>query len=151
MSDASRNRIVGDVASTSDVRLEANGMFVTASLNRKMGSPLLKQGKFAHYTGARVDLDNGNFVILSGEPKKGNDVVVRRVGKNSVYISMSGGDVVEVDDVEAAFLRLKLNDFSRGEVELSGPMTASEWRGSIGPRLSEARRMLEKRRTDMVE
>ena len=60
-------------------------------------------------------------------------------GRNRFEIELNDDGAEEIDEVRASFLRLKKSQFEKGQLRLSDPMTAAEWRTRTDDELVEAR------------
>jgi hypothetical protein len=148
MSDDPRNNIVGDVASTARVKVEWRGGRTMASLHHRLLRKVEARQRLL--SGAAIEFDDGqNILLLSGTGP--GDVVVTRKGADRYEISRGVADAVEADEVETAFLRLKIRQFAAGELDLGPAMNADEWAETMHRRLEKARQALEEAEGDLEQ
>lgn len=117
--------ITGDVAATADVTINTKGGSTTATLRKALRDRLGRLGD--QMAGAAVEFATGQaLVLLSGGSGAADaaPVRVRKIGRNRFEIELEVEEDEEVDEVTAAFLRLKKDQFERGLLNLSAPMTA---------------------------
>src|ERR1700681_2708531 len=101
--------ILGDVVAREDVTVNTKGGSMTATLKKPLREKLGELG--TSLSGAAVEFASGQAVVLlSRVPGAANadlPVRVRKVGLNRFEIGIESDDDEEVDEVTAAFLRLK--------------------------------------------
>ncbi len=109
-------------------------------LREKLGNPA------DHLAAATIEFDGGqSVVLLSGEGME-SSIRVRRIG-NRFEIGLEN-DEDETDAVTAAFLNLKLEQFKKGELEMSEPMTADAWTRERRPIVEGAKGALRRLREE---
>jgi hypothetical protein len=122
--------ISGDVDMVQDVRVNAKGGSWSAILKKPIRQRL---GDISdHVCAAGVEFGDGSGIVLlraDGQPP----VVVRSLGARRFEISIEAADDEEIDELTAAFLRLKIDQFKSGLAQLSPPYTAE----SLGSLVAE--------------
>lgn len=71
-----------------------------------------------------------SVVLLTGghsAETAATQVRVSRVGKNRFMVDLETGETVETDEVTDAFVRLKIEQFKMGRLELLPAVSADEW------------------------
>jgi hypothetical protein len=130
--------IIGDIAASADVTIHTKGGSVTATLKKPLRDTL---GALQdHHPGAALQFANGQSVVLlvgaSNEPQ-GGAFRVHRINSNRYEIVFEDESEQDVDPVTAAFLHLKSDQFRKGMLRLSEPMTAEDWRKQTSRDLEE--------------
>lgn len=117
--------ISGDVNVVADIRVNVKGGSMSAILRKPIRESL---GEVAdHLCAATVDFGDGSGIVLlraDGDAP----VFVRSLGAKRFEVTLENEDDEEVDELTAAFLRLKLDQFKKGAVRLSHPYTAESFR-----------------------
>lgn len=136
--------ITGDIAAAADVTVNSKGGSVTATLKKSLRDRLGRMTN--HLSGAALQFANGQAIVLlagaSAGAFAGGEVRVRQTGRNRFEIEFDDDGVDEIDEVTASFLRLKKDQFEKGQLKLSAPMSAEDWRKATDAQLSEARRLI---------
>lgn len=146
MHDSLRGKIVGDVTSTADVKVDGVGKNASAKLPLHILGSI--KAPVAGLLGATFRFDDGQSVVIVSTKDPGAEPLsVRKVSGDLFEISRGPARTVEVDDVEAAFLQLKVGQFSGGKLELGSPQNAGQWSKSMQERLASARRTMENARS----
>jgi hypothetical protein len=132
---------VGDVAAASGVTVNSKGGSLTATLKKALREKLGDVADFGgQLAGAAVQFPGGPAVVLLS-PASGltSPIRVQQTGRNRFEIELDSGEGEEVDEVTAAFLRLKQQQFVSGELELMGPAGAEQLAAEAGSQMAEAR------------
>ncbi len=116
----------GDVVASTEVTVNTKGGSTTAILRKDLRDTLGDIG--TRLSAAALQFAAGPAVVLLSPERTGRHVRVQRLGDNRFEIDLDTGDGAEIDDITAAFLTLKLAQFKGGELSLSEPMTAAQWR-----------------------
>jgi hypothetical protein len=129
MASAELSQITGDIAASADVTIHTKGGSVTATLKKALRDRLgtLKD----HHPGAALQFANGQSVVLlvgASDAPRGGAFRVHRINSNRFEIVFEDESEPDVDPVTAAFLHLKSDQFRKGVLRLSEPMTAEDWR-----------------------
>lgn len=134
MSETSQSGAMSEVETTV-VRVGRRGTTAVASMQRG----LLEQAnlKGQKLTGAALRFEDGDGLVILG----GSKFTVRKIGLNRAEITSGGAPEVEVDEIEAAFARMKVAQFANGDAVLAPPLDAGQWRRTMDDRLAEARRV----------
>ena len=138
MASGARTKIVGDVASTADVRIDrGTGNSVSVDLKRTLVEHLRVQDKVL--AGAALDFGRGYSAVILSSDMRGDPMVVRRLGQCSFNVSFgdTGQAEIEVGEIEAAFLRLKSAEFVKGELDLLPPVSGRDYARSIERKLGD--------------
>ncbi|MEO2039962.1 hypothetical protein D6851_04135 [Altericroceibacterium spongiae] len=135
--------ITGDIAASADVTINTKGGSVTAILKKSLRDRL---GALSdHLAGAALQFASGQSVLLlagAGSGALAGAVRVRKTGQNRFEIVLDGDEAEEIDEVTATFLRLKKDQFEKGLLNLSEPMTAVDWRKQMDADLADVREVL---------
>jgi hypothetical protein len=115
----------GDVEVQTTIRVSRKGGSLTAILKKILVERLGLVGDTL--AAATIDLGAGRVLVL-GSPGAVGKVRIQRSGPRTVEVAADGADDAEVDEIAEAFLRLKAAQFNRGQLALSGPVTAEAWR-----------------------
>lgn len=136
--------ITGDIAATADVTVNTKGGSYTATLKKALRDRLGGMG--SQLTGAALQFANGQAIVLLAGAAEGaiasGELRVRQTGRNRFEIELDDDGAEEIDEVTATFLRLKKDQFQKGQLRLSDPMTASDWRAKMDDELTEARKLI---------
>ena len=138
----------GDVDATSSASVSTKGGSLTTTLKKPIREKLgdVASGQLS---AATLSFGTEASVVLLGTGIDGAcRVRVSRVAKNRFEIELDDGDDDTVDDLTAAFLTLKAQQFKEGAMALRGPYTADEWLAEID---EAARQAEEKHETAAVE
>ena len=142
MADNASTHIVGDVKSVS-VKVVKGG-HLAAEIKPLAKGVTVRNDRLE---GAALQFASGApVVLLSGHDSGGEALSVKRAGANRYVIAREGPKDVKVDSVEAAFLRLKIEQFASGELNLSSAMTAKTWGGLARERAEPAIQAMKKAR-----
>lgn len=83
------------------------------------------------FSGAALEFASGQALLLLSpdSSSRGNNfpIRVRQLAGNRFEIELDSDEEQVVDEVTAAFLRLKRDQFQRGLLELSPPQSADAW------------------------
>lgn len=124
--------IVGDVVAATEVSVNTKGGSLSTTLRKGIRETLGEVGD--HLTAASLQFETGEAVILLGGAA-GSDtpmsVRVSRIGANRFEVELDSGEDEEIDDLTAAFLMIKLDQFKKGRLGLTEPITADEWRAEM--------------------
>lgn len=144
MPESTRAKIVGDVQRTAEFRIRgaARGLHGVYDLAGKLNVLNFWVGhRKRTLEGAALPFDDGTgIVLLTGKNLRDPTVSVRKTGHDSYLISRQGAAEARVDDVEAAFLRLKVEEFAAGKLDLGPPQTPRRWAESMRQKLDSARK-----------
>src|SRR3954469_3072009 len=129
--------IVGDVETSTDVRVNTKGGSLTAILKKNLREQLGAIGETL--AGAALRFGGGETLLLlsNADAAPGGRLRVLRVGKNRFEIELDSDTDDEVDGLTAAFLRVKQQQFVDGSLELMPPIGADQWRAEMEARLAE--------------
>lgn len=141
------NAISGDVAIMANVTLNTKGGSTTAIIKKPLRDRLGKVGD--HLAAATLEFATGQALILlmgaiPGVPKGRAPLRVRRTGRNRFEIELESDGDAEIDEVTAAFLRLKKHLFEKGKLRLSEAVTAEEWRTAMDKKIAVAEAAMKK-------
>ncbi len=135
--------ITGDVEAITVVTVNTKGGSMTATLKKALREKL---GEFGgRLTGAAVQFATGQAILLlspSGGSSSIAPVRVHRIGKNRFEIELATGEDEEIDNVTAAFLQLKQDQFEKGELALMPSVNADQWRIETEENMDAARRAM---------
>lgn len=135
--------ITGDVEAMTEVTVNTKGGSMTATLKKPLREKLGELG--GRMTAASVRFATGQAMLLlspGGGASSAAPVHVHRIGENRFEIELETGADEEIDDVTAAFLELKKNQFIKGELELMPPVNADQWRAEMDEKMGDARRAI---------
>ncbi|MDE8652825.1 hypothetical protein [Novosphingobium album (ex Liu et al. 2023)] len=136
--------ITGDIAAAADVTVNSKGGSATATLKKVLRDRLGRMGN--HLSGAALQFANGQAIVLlagaATDAPAAGEVRVRQTGRNRFEIELDEDGADEIDEVTASFLRLKKDQFEKGQLKLSAPMSASDWKSKTDQELAEARRLI---------
>ena len=130
--------IVGDVVAVTEVTVNTKGGSMTAILKKVLRERLGRLGN--HLPAAVLQFTSGPSLVLLSSGTGESCLRVHRMGENRFEIALDDGEDEEVDDLTAAFLRLKESQFKAGSLPLMAPVTADEWRADMDEKLKNARR-----------
>jgi hypothetical protein len=128
---------LGDVEAQEAVRVNRKGGSWTAIIRKRLAERLGMGSD--RFTAATVDLGADRSLLLMGNAEMAGSVRIQRSGRGRVEVFVEGDGDVELDDVDAAFLRLKTSEFERGRLALSGPVSARDWVARAERLFQEAR------------
>ena len=120
--------IAGDIAAAADVAVNTKGGSLSATLKKPLRDTLGEVGD--HLAGAALQFESGQAVVLLSAGPGGaasRPVHVSRVGRNRFEIEIDSGEDEAIDDVTAAFLALKIDQFKKGQLDLLPAVTAEDW------------------------
>ncbi len=128
--------ILGDVQAVADIAVHVGSGSLTATLKKPLREALGAVGP--HLAAAALRFEAGPSVVLLGAP---GEVALRvqRTGPNRFEIALETGGDVEIDDVTAAFLALKLDQLKNNALDLIEPVTAAELRAETAAKRAAAR------------
>ena len=134
------SEITGDVVATADVTINTKGGSTTATLRKAVRERMGTLGH--HLSAAAVQFATGQTILLlsggSDAATANAPVHVRKIGRNRFEIELETDDDEEIDEVTAAFLRLKRDQFEKGKLRLSEPLTADQWRDAMDKKFAAA-------------
>ena len=130
--------ITGEVVATADLTINTKGGSTTATLKKPIAD--LLQDVEGRLAAAAATFANGQtFVLLTrGAVTRDMPIRIRRVGGNRFAVELETAEHEEVDEVTAAFLRLKRDQFAKGTLRLAEPVTADQWRAETNERVAVA-------------
>ncbi len=135
-----RLAFVGDIAAMSDVSVNTSGGSLNATLKKGIRETL---GEFGdHLTAAVLQFSNDQGVVLLGGGLGTSDassVRVSKISKNRFEIELDVGDHEEIDDITAAFLMLKVDQFKRNRLNLLPAVTAEDWQAEMDEKFRTAK------------
>lgn len=135
--------ITGDVEAITVVTVNTKGGSMTATLKKALREKLGEIG--GRLTAAAVQFATGQAILLlspSGDSSSIAPVRVHRIGKNRFEIELDTGEDEEIDNVTAAFLQLKQDQFEKGKLALMPPVNADQWRTETEKSMDAARRAM---------
>lgn len=130
---------MGDVEAASEVTVNTKGGSMTATLKKGLRERLGQV--FGRLAGGVLQFETGQSLLLLS-PGAGAglaSVRVQRIGRNRFEIELDTHENEEVDEVTAAFLRLKQAQFVNDELTLLPPVDADELRAEADRDMAEAR------------
>ena len=132
---------VGDVAAASGVTVNSKGGSLTATLKKALREKLGDvDGLGGQLAGAAVQFAGGPAVVLlSAASGLKSPIRVQQTGRNRFEIELDSGDEEDVDEVTAAFLRLKQQQFVSGELELMAPAGSEQLATEADSQMAKAR------------
>lgn len=149
MSSNNRPRFIGDVAKATPVKVEPRAGNLVANL-QALGEHMKVRNQLLN--GAALQFEDGqSVVLLSGADAKDRRLVITKTGIDRYEIVRDGAEDVRVDEVETAFLRLKINQFVSGKLKLSAPMDAKAWKATMRQRLEAAEKALKAKSGRLAE
>lgn len=130
------HRISGDVSASTDVTVNTKGGSTTATLRKDLRDQLGDVG--GHLLGATVPLggDLSALVMVPDRPGQGR-VRVQRSGHNRFEVVLDDDGATE-DPLLDAFLRIKVAQFTAGQLDLTVPMSVDDWQERRARREAEA-------------
>lgn len=131
------NAFTGDIVAGADVTINTKGGSMTATLKKSLRDTLGAVG--GSVAGATVEFSTGQSLVLLTGGGANVPVRVRRLSGRRFEIEIDNQDDQEVDEVTAAFLRLKTLQFVEGKMTLGEALTAHSWRESMDAKLASAR------------
>lgn len=137
--------IIGDVVATAEVRVNTKGGSMTATLKKPIRERLGEIG--SRLVAAAVEFTAGQPVLLlsPGASAGSLPLRVRRVSERLFEIELGSGEEDEVDEVTAAFLRLKQSRFVTDDLDLAPPVSGDQWRAEMDGKTAHARRAVQAR------
>jgi hypothetical protein len=129
-------KISGDVSASTDVTVNTKGGSTTATLRKDLREQLGDLGD--HLLGATVRLggDLSALIMVPDRPGQGN-VRVQRSGRNRFEVVLDDDGAAE-DPLLDAFLRVKVAQFTAGQLDLTAPMSVDGWQERRARREAEA-------------
>ena len=131
--------IVGDVSTVTNVSVNTRGGSLSATLKKGIRESLGEVGE--RLTAASLQFASGEAVVLlRGGAGRGasRSVRVSRISKNRFEVELETGEETEIDDLTAAFLLLKIDQFKKNKLLLVPPVTAAEWQAEMGEKFRKA-------------
>ncbi|WP_339828930.1 hypothetical protein [uncultured Parvibaculum sp.] len=117
----------GDIDAQASITVNRKGGSLTAILKKILADKIGLRGN--RLSAATVDIGSGHSVLLMmGARVASGHVKVLRSGKNRVELVATNDDEVEIDDVTEAFLNLKIAQFKKGGLNLTGPVSPEDWK-----------------------
>jgi len=132
-------RIVGDIASVTHVSVNTKGGSLSATLKKGIRESLSTVGD--RLTAAALEFASGSSVVLLSGGMAGSgatSIRVVRTGRNRFEIELDTGEEEEVDDLTAAFLMLKVDQFKKDRLRLLPAVSAEEWRAEMDEKFRQA-------------
>jgi hypothetical protein len=131
--------IVGDVDTATEVSVNTKGGSLSTTLKKGIRESLGEVGYGLTAAALRFDTGEG-VVLLSGAPESEAPASVRvsRIGSNRFEVELDSGEGEEIDDLTAAFLTLKIDQFKKGRLHLTGPVDADEWKAEMDEKFRKA-------------
>lgn len=129
------SRITGDVDVVTDVTVSMKGGSLTAILRKVLRERLGKIG--TKLSAAALDLGDGQGLVLLSPGAGGPSIHIQRTGAHRFEIDLCSDEDEEVDEITAAFLRLKVDQFAKDGLDLSEPISAKEWRQEMDAKLRD--------------
>lgn len=128
-------QIMGDIAASSEVNTSRKGGSMTVTLKKPVRAGFGETQ--SHLRAATLQFDAGpELVLIGGRAERDNAVHVRKTGDNTFEITLETGAEAPVDDMTAAFLRLRIEQFRRNELALSAPIDADAWDADLAEKTS---------------
>lgn len=130
---------VGDIAVAADVTVNSKGGSMTATLKKALREKLGDLGE--QLAGAALQFTTGQAIVLLSTAGGGVQAPIRvqRTGRNRFEIELEAGGDDEVDEVTAAFLSLKKQQFVSGDLKLMTPVTAQQLKAEADEQMAAAR------------
>ncbi len=133
-------RFKGEIGVQDELSTNAKGGSITVTLKRRIAmalgmanvaaAPALPaKSATSRLAAVTVEIDEANTLLLmtTQESMHSSKFCVRRTGKHSIDISVENQDDDEIDEVAAAFIELKRQQYMDGQLALTTPMTADEF------------------------
>lgn len=111
----------GDVAAPTRVTINTKGGSMTAILRKDLREKLGVVG--SQLCAAALEFGSGPAVLLLGDAK----IRVLRLGKDRFEVVLGADEGDEIDEITAAFLKLKEAQFKAGDLPLMAPIAADRW------------------------
>ncbi len=137
-----RPLFVGDVGAQASVTVNKKGGSLTAILKKILTDKLSLLG--GRVSAATIELGSGQSVLLLGADEDLGQLQVIRRGENAFEVVAADSEDAEVDSVTEAFLALKTAQFERGQLDLSGPLSAEDVEALGAESFEKAERLLKK-------
>lgn len=132
-------QIVGDIDVKTDISVSTKGGSLNATLKKEIRERL---GKFeGHLTAAALQFSDDQAVVLlcgGSGASAASSLRVRRISKNRFELELDTGDHEEIDDITAAFLMLKIEQFKRSKLDLLPAVTAEDWQEEMDEKFKAA-------------
>jgi hypothetical protein len=131
--------IVGDIVAMTDVSINKKGGSLSATLKKGIRESLGEVGD--RLTAAALEFAPGReVVLLSGgaDADAPTSVRVSRISKNRYEVELETGEDEEIDDLTAAFLMLKVDQFKKRKLHLLPAVTADEWQAEMDEKFRAA-------------
>lgn len=128
----------GDVVALTEITVDRRSGSLRATLKKELQERLGPIGN--QLTAAALQFASGPSAVLLCGTGGGAAVAigVHRVGANRYEIELETGEDTEVDDVTAAFLVLKIDQFKKGRLPLLPAVTADEWQEEMDEKFRAA-------------
>ncbi|MBL8443374.1 MAG: hypothetical protein JNK52_04945 [Zoogloeaceae bacterium] len=132
--------IVGEDLLFTELTVNSKGGAMTAILKKAIRESLGEVG--SRLGAASLTFDTGASVVLLTGASDANaastQVRVSRLGKNRFMLDLETGESEEVDEMTDAFVRLKIEQFKLGRLDLLPAITADEWQVEMDERFRRA-------------
>lgn len=116
----------GDIQIQESIRVDRGGGAVRAILKKVIMDKLGFMGRLL--SAATVEVSPGKSILLVGDAETVGHLQVNRSGERGFEVVVDDGDELVVDTTTEAFLLLKQAQFDRGEMELSDPLSAEDFK-----------------------
>lgn len=132
--------IVGEGLVFTELTVNTKGGAMSAILKKAIRESLGEVG--GRLGAASLTFDSGpSIVLLTGAnvaDAAATQVRVSRVGKSRFVVDLETGDAAEIDEMTDAFIRLKIEQFKREQLELLPAVTADEWQAEMDEKFRTA-------------
>jgi len=130
---------VGDIVAISDVSVSMKGGSLNATLKKGIREVLGECGDYLTAAALKFSSDQAVVLLSGGMGASGaSSVRVRKISMNRFEIALDTGDHEEIDDVTAAFLMLKIDQFKKNKLNLLPAVTVEEWQAEMDEKFMTA-------------
>ena len=121
-----KRSFTGDIDAQASIKVKRNDRSVALTLTKSL---MKKIGLRGHRLFAAAgELEPGCSVLLMMEEQAASGHLnVLRTGEGRLELVLQSDDEAEVDDLTEAFLTIKRAQLEKGDLRLSGPMSADDW------------------------
>lgn len=132
--------IVGEDLLFTELTVNSKGGAMTAILKKTIRESLGEVG--SRLGAASLTFDSGASVVLltGANPVESASTQVRvtRLGRNRFVVDLETGEAEEVDQMTDAFVRLKIEQFKMGRLDLLPAVTADDWQAEMDEKFRQA-------------
>jgi hypothetical protein len=121
-----KRSFTGDIDAQASIKVTRNDRSVALTLTKTLMKKIGFRGN--RLFAAAVELEPGHSILLMmDEQTASGHLNVLRTGEGRLELVLQSDDEVEVDDLTEAFLTIKRAQLEKGDMRLSGPMSADDW------------------------